>query len=161
MAAVFACATESRACSRLVLLTYFEGEFEIEFSGFVVTDGLLADFTRAGTPIGDLVHQNLGSGALGGGGVIEYQHLFINGDGVYIAGEMEAVELPVSYGSAVYVGPDKAQIDGEWTAEIETAAGARTPFSIFIPGGLSGGRVTLSAYDNDSYDSVETEITIP
>lgn len=143
-----------------VRFTYEEGT-TTDYTDFVVTDGLISDFVREGAPIGDRLHQDLGSAELGGGGVIEYQHMLIMESGVQIAGEMEAGDLPVSYGSAIYVGPDKAQIDGEWIAAAETSPGARTPFTIFIPGGLSGGTVTVDAYDNVNYDSVETVITIP
>lgn len=143
-----------------VRFTYEDGT-TTDYTDFSVTDGLISDFVREGVPIGDLLHQDLGSAELGGGGVIDYQHMFIVDSGVQIAGEMEAGDVPVSYGSAVYVGPDKAQIDGEWTAAFETSPGARTPFTIFIPGGQSGGNLTADAYDVENFDSVETVISIP
>ncbi len=132
----------------------------VDFGDVKVTDGKVEDFTRAGKPIAEALREDLGRADLPGGGVIDYQRMFINESSIVIAGEIEAGSLPVSYGEAVYVGPDKAQVSGEWTATSETQAGARTPFVVSIPGAKLGGRVTLTAYDVESYEPVETTIEL-
>lgn len=132
----------------------------VDFGNVEVTDGKVEDFTRTGTPIAQALRADLGRADLPGGGVIEYQRMFVDESSIVIAGEIEAGSLPVSYGEAVYVGPDKAQVSGEWTATSETQAGARTPFVVSIPGAKLGGRVTLTAYDVESYEDVETTIEL-
>ena len=132
----------------------------VDFGDVVVTDELVQDFTRAGRPIAEALRADLGQAELPGGGVIEYQRMFINESSIVIAGQIEAGSLPVTYDEAVYVGPDKAQVSGDWTATIETQPGARTPFVVTIPDAKLSGRVTVTAYDIESYEPVETVIEL-
>jgi len=133
----------------------------IAYADFVVTNGKLADFTQGARPIAESMAKNLASAPLPGGGVMEYQYAFVGAAGADIVGEIAAGSLPLSLGSAIYIGTDKRQIDGYIAASEVVYPGGRAAFLISFADAAPGGAITADAYDLDSYEPVQVQFSLP